>query len=139
MNGILRGNAALLRRLRAVPPADRWVCTIVIEEIVGKQVSHLNSLRSQRRPFGRESQFLADLISAFAAFQILPYTDEAERLYQSWLARQKRVGPNNCRIAASAILAGFTVITGNGKDFSAIPGAVWEDWSQNSEQTNGSA
>lgn len=127
MNGILRGNAALLRRVRAVPPTDRWVSTIVVEEIVGRQVSHLNTLRSQRRPFGRESRFLAELISALAAFQILPYTDEAEQLYQSWPAKIERIGPNDCRIAASAILAGFTVITGNGKDFSTIPGAVWED------------
>jgi len=70
------------------------------------------------------------LIHSLSAFQILPYTDEAEQLYQSWPAKQKRVGPNDCRIAASAIIAGFTVITGNGKDFSAIPGIIWQDWSR---------
>ena len=79
---------------------------------------------------GRESQFLASLIRSLSTLQILPYTDEAEQLYQSWTAKQKRVGPNDCRIAASAILAGFTVITCNGKDFSTIPGVAWQDWSQ---------
>ena len=78
----------------------------------------------------RESRFLADLIRALSTLQILPYTDEAEQLHQSWTAQQKRVGPNDCRIAASAMLAGFTVITCNGKDFSAIPSIVWQDWSQ---------
>ncbi len=104
--------------------------TIVIEETVGKQVSHLNTLRSQRRSSSRESRFLAELVRIIAAFQILPYTDEAEQLYQSWTAKQKRVGPNDCRIAASAILAGFTVVTCNGKDFSTIPELIWQDWSQ---------
>ncbi len=67
---------------------------------------------------------------ALSSFQILPYTDEAEQLYQSWPAKQKRVGPNDCRIAASAIVAGLTVVTCNQKDFSTVPGLVWEDWSK---------
>ena len=130
VNGIVRGNKRLFQRVRTVSISDRWVSTIVIEETVGKQISHLNTLRSQRKPFGRESRFLAAVIKTLASFQILPYTDEAEQLYQSWTAKQKRVGPNDCRIAASAILAGFTVITCNGKDFSTIPGVAWQDWSQ---------
>ena len=130
VNGIIKGNATIIRRVRAVNPADRWICTIVIEELLGKQISHINTLRSQRKPLGRECQFLSDLIKSLSAFQILPYTDEAEQLYQSWSARQKRVGPNDCRIAASAITGGFTVVTGNGKDFSTIPGVVWQDWSK---------
>ncbi len=31
----------------------------------------------------RESRFLADLIRSLSTLQILPYTDEAEQLYQS--------------------------------------------------------
>ncbi len=130
VNGILKRNPAIVRRVREERPDNLWICTIVVEELVGKQVSHINTLRSQRRPFGRESRFLADLVAVFSAFQILPYTDEAEGLYQSWPAKQKRVGPNDCRIAASALTAGLTVITGNGKDFSTIPGLVWQDWSK---------
>ncbi len=130
VSGIIRGNQRLSQRARAVPAAERWVSTIVVEETVGKQVSHINTLRSQRKPIGRESRFLAELVKALAVFQILPYTDDAEQLYQLWTAKQKRVGPNDCRIAASAILAGFTVITCNGKDFSALPGVAWDDWSQ---------
>ena len=130
LNGLVKGNALLLQRVRAVKPVHRWVSTIVVEELVGKQISHVNSLRSQRKPFGRESQFLADLVQSLSAFQILPYTDEAEALYQSWSAKQKRVGPNDCRIAASALTSGLTVIRGNGKDFSTIPGLAWQDWSR---------
>ena len=130
VNGVVKGNGVILRRVRSVEPAERWVSTIVVEELVGKQVSHINTLRSQRRPLGRECRLLADLIGAFSSFQILPYTDEAEELYQSWSAKQKRIGPNDCRIAASALTAGLTVITGNRKDFSTIPGLVWQDWSK---------
>ncbi len=130
VNGIVRRNPHILRRARFVPDAGQWISTIVVEEIVGGQIGRINALRSQRKPFGRESRFLAELIKALAAFSILPYTDEAEQLYQSWTAKQKRVGPNDCRIAASALLAGFTVVTCNAKDFSTIPGVAWEDWSR---------
>jgi tRNA(fMet)-specific endonuclease VapC len=130
VNGILKRNATIVSHIRAERPVNLWICTIVIEELVGKQVSHINTLRSQRKPLERESRFLADLIKAFSSFQILPYTDEAERLYHSWPAKQKRVGPNDCRIAASAIVAGLTVVTCNQKDFSSIPGLIWQDWSK---------
>lgn len=104
--------------------------TIVVEEAVGGQIGRINALRSRSRSTERESWFLADLIRSLSTLQTLPYTDEAEQLYQSWPAKQKRVGPNDCRIAASAILVGFTVITCNGKDFSTIPGLTWQDWSK---------
>ncbi len=80
VNGIVRGNQRIVQRFRAVDFTEQWICTIVIEELVGKQASHLNTLRSQRKPLGRECRFLADLVNALAAFQILPYTDEAEQL-----------------------------------------------------------
>lgn len=130
VNGLLRANPNIVRRVRAVNPVDLWISTIVLEEIVGKQINHLNTLRSQRRSVARASQFLAELMGALATFQILPYTDEAEESYRSWPAKQKRVGPNDCRIAASALTAGLTVITGNAKDFSTIPGLIWQDWSK---------
>ena len=130
VNGIIRGNHQIFRRARSVPDADQWISTIVVEEAVGGQIGRINALRSRSRSMERESRFLADLIRSLSTLQILPYTDEAEQLYQSWPAKQKRVGPNDCRIAASALLAGFTVVTCNGKDFSTIPGLNWQDWSQ---------
>jgi len=83
VNAALRGNPKVVQRVSATDPALIWICTIVVEETVGKQVSHINTLRSQRKPHGRECQFLADLVGALASFQILAYTDEAEELYRS--------------------------------------------------------
>jgi len=130
VNLALRGQSVVMRRVQAADPADIFVCTIVVEELVGGQIAQINTLRSRGRPLSRESRFLANLMESLSTAHILPYTDEAEQLYQSWPAKQKRVGPNDCRIAASAILAGFTVITCNGKDFSTIPGLNWQDWSE---------
>ena len=130
VNGIFKGHRVITARVRAVPLSDLWVSTIVVEELVGKQISHINTLRSHKKPVGRECQFLAKLVQSLAAFPLLPYTDEAEDQYRAWTARQKRVGPNDCRIAAGAITAGLVVVTCNKKDFSTIPGLAWQDWSQ---------
>ena len=130
VNLALRGHSAITRRVEVADQSQLSICTIVVEEIVGGQIGQINALRSRKRPVERESRFLAEWMHSLATLQIQPYTDEAEQLYQSWTARQKRAGPNDCRIAASAILAGFTVITCNGKDFSTITGLSWQDWSQ---------
>ena len=42
----------------------------------------------------------------------------------------RRIGSQDCRIAASAIAAGWIVVTANQKDFSRIPGVQFEDWSR---------
>ena len=130
VNGLVRGHPSIVKRVQAQNPDELWVCTIVLEELVGKQISHINTLRSGRKSFGRESEFLTKLMGVLSVFPILSYTDAAEELDLSWSAQQRRIGPNDCRIAASAISIGLTVITCNGKDFSAIPGVVWQDWSQ---------
>ena len=78
----LRGHPAITRRIEAANPAELSVCTIVVEEIGGGQISQTNTLRSRRRSIERESRFLADLIRSLATLHILPYTDEAEQLYQ---------------------------------------------------------
>lgn len=133
VNGILNGHPKIVGRVKAERSDDLWICTIVLEELIGKQISRINTLRSKERPFGRECQFLTKLMAVLSAFPILTYTDEAEKLYLSWSAKQKRVGPNDCRIAASALSAGMTVVTCNQKDFSTIPGLRLgenlQDWS----------
>ena len=64
------------------------------------------------------------------AFQRSEYTPEMEALYQSWLAAVKRVGTRDCRIAATAIVLGFTVITANLSDYQPIPNVQTDNWNR---------
>lgn len=72
-------------------------------------------------------EFLRNLISDLNKFQILPYDNHAEAIYQTMSPAIKRIGTKDCRIAASAISRNFTVITRNVDDFRRI-GAKCEDW-----------
>ncbi len=68
------------------------------------------------------------LFEALQRFQVVSYTSEIEQIYQSMSLEQKRVGTQDCRIAATAIAHGFTVVTANTSDFYKIGGVAVEDW-----------
>ncbi len=49
-------------------------------------------------------------------------------IYSSYDSKIRRIGTNDCRIAAIAQTLGFTVITATARHFDAI-GCAHEDWS----------
>nr|WP_309692880.1 type II toxin-antitoxin system VapC family toxin [Armatimonas sp.] len=63
---------------------------------------------------------LVRLLEGIQSFPLHPYSEVADALYQSWPKSLHRTGPNDCRIAASAIVAGLIVLTHNTTDFSRI-------------------
>ncbi len=72
------------------------------------------------------------VLNRILLFTIVPYSVAAENLYQTWPKSLQRIGPNDCRIAASAVVNGMTVITRNTRDFARIAEhevrLVFEDW-----------
>lgn len=71
-----------------------------------------------------------DLI--LSALEILPLEPPADRYYgqiRQWLARQGTpIGPNDMLIAAHALALDLTVVTGNTREFSRVPGLSVDDW-----------
>jgi predicted nucleic acid-binding protein len=63
---------------------------------------------------------LARLLEGVKDFPLIPYSEAAEILYQSWPKSVHRIGPNDCRITASAIVSGLIVLTRNTADFEKI-------------------
>ena len=87
--------------------------------------------KAKRKPSVTKAyQYFEDLFSALNRFQILPYTPEAEAIYQSLPAKIKRIGTQDCRIAAIARANGFTIVTVNVNDFVSIDLANVEDWTR---------
>ena len=131
---LFRGrNGALNRRALAVPPADLWLPAIVVEEQFRGRLSVLAKLNPAR---SKDSALIPaayrDLVLTqdfLRQFQVLPYTQADEDLYQSWSAVVKRVGTRDCRIAAIAVNQGFTVVTANLRHFQQIPDLRTTDWS----------
>ena len=128
-----QGHERITRRILSVPRGSLWLPAVLVEEQLRGRLAVLAGLNPTRSAdalrvplaYGLLLKTLHDLQD----FQHLPYTAEMEALYQSWPAAVKRVGTRDCRIAATAIIHGFTVITCNTRHFQSIPGVTVEDWS----------
>ena len=128
----LEGNDKVARRILSTPFGDLWLPAIVVEEQLRGRLSFLSRLNParalDRSKLPRAYKLLLETVRDLQRFQYLSYTAEMETLYQSWPAAVKRLGTRDCRIAATAIVSGFTVVTCNTRHFQPIPGVSVEDW-----------
>lgn len=109
------------------PPESIFISIITVEEILQGALASVQ--KTKRKPSVVVAyQYFEELFSALNRFQILDYTASAELIYQSLPAKVKRIGTQDCRIAAIAKANKFTVVTVNVNDFVAIGLADVEDW-----------
>jgi len=131
---VLHGNAKIIRRIESVPPYDIWLPAIAIEEQFRGRLAVLNRLDPKQKSDSLKLPQAYDVLlqtqRQLALYQVLPYTAEMEALYQSWPASVKRLGTRDCRIAATAIVLGFTVITCNLSHYRPIPKVDMDDWNR---------
>jgi len=122
---------AIRTRVVSVPPFTIWLPVIVAEEQLKgrlKVIAGLNAaVPRDGSKFIAAHQFLIKTIEDLAVFRILPYTEEADRLFRGWSAAQRRPGTRDCRIAAIAMTNGFTLVTCNTRHFESIPGIKIEE------------
>ena len=123
------GNERILARIRQAPVSDVWLSSIAVEENMRGSLNLIHRGRDKAAsPAAHE--FLKRLMFHLCDYRIHPYNEQAASVYAAFTAKTKLVGSQDCRVAASAIAAGLTVVTVNQKDFSRIPGVQFEDWSR---------
>lgn len=128
------GNEKIVQRVLAAPDDVIYLPVIVVEEQLRGRMALLASLNPARVSDCPKVPLAYDLLLKtvidLRRFEHLPYTAEMETLYQSWPAAVKRLGTRDCRIAATAIIYGFTVITCNLSHFQPMPNVEMDDWSR---------
>ena len=95
-----RGQTSVLRRMAAVPPSDRAITVITVEE----QLSGWYALvRQAKQPadLARAYQRLADCVLILAGLPILSLTVPAIGQYQSLLAMKLNIRKNDCALPLS--------------------------------------
>jgi tRNA(fMet)-specific endonuclease VapC len=125
----LYGNASVEARLDDVDDTSVGISIVSVAEVLQGWLAAVN--RSQAK--GKPDICVAydDLLEAhgdLALFNVLRYSAQAELVFHSFTSAVKRVGANDCRIAATAIAHGLIVVTRNTRDFERIPGVQFEDW-----------
>lgn len=117
----------LTAKILSQPPELIFISIITVEEILQGALASVQ--KTKRKPsIVVAYQYFEELFSAINQFQILSYTAEAELLYQALPAKSKRIGTQDCRIAAIAKANKFTVVTVNVNDFMGIGLVDVEDW-----------
>ncbi|MDQ2687808.1 MAG: PIN domain-containing protein [Armatimonadota bacterium] len=115
------GNRRVRTRIEQTADVDVWLSSIAAEEALRGALAVINWNRD-KPGLPNANDFLTRLLRFQGGFQIHPFDERAAVVYVSLTAKIKRVGSQDCRIAASAISRGWIVVTANQKDFSRISG-----------------
>lgn len=124
-----RGNGRIRARIREAPKPGVWLSAIAAEEIMQGALGSLNANRNKASS-AAAYRLSFESIESLCEYRIHSYNAEAALVFASLPAQIKRLGTQDCRIAASAIAAGWIVVTANHRHFSQIPGVQFEDWSR---------
>ena len=112
----------LLDRIASAGPGDLFTSSITIGEIV------YGAYRA-----ARTSEHLSHLERALLRhINVVPFDEETAHRYGELRALLERtggpIGDPDTRIAATALVMGFIVVTGNVRHFQQVPGLSVENW-----------
>jgi tRNA(fMet)-specific endonuclease VapC len=114
--------SGLIKKVAAVPPDQQFTSAITVGEMI------YGAYRSARPDFFLEK--LDRLV--WPNITILPFDEAAARAYGQLRARLERAGTPvsepDLRIASVALIRQLTLVTGNTRHFSRIPGLSIENW-----------
>jgi tRNA(fMet)-specific endonuclease VapC len=111
----------LIRRLAQVAPTDQATTTINLGELL-----YGAARRGSEQLAGRVREVVA------TATSLLPFDEDAAEVYGPLRAQLERAGRRldepDLRIASIALSRELTVVTGNVRHFSRVPGLAVENW-----------
>ncbi len=123
-----RGHPLVRARVQAAGPSQVVVSVITVEE---QMRGWLAAIRAATTPEARAIAYqrLRMAIGYFVSFSLLDYTAAMDALVADLRKQSIRIGTQDLRIAAVALVHGATLVTRNTVDFRQVPGLTIEDWS----------
>lgn len=116
------------RHFSTVPWGSVGIGAVTIEESLRGRLLALSRHTSgllQVQAYDR----LLDSLTLFQQFAHVPFDAVCENRYQRLRGTRLRVGSQDLRIAAIALVHRLILVTRNRRDFARIPGLSLEDWS----------
>ena len=130
VRAILDGDPVVAKNTLSVSPDRLFLSAVAVEEMIRGRLAELNDAREGKSRVGvtLAYEWFLETLHLIHRFQIMNYTDADEAQYRQFSAAIKRVGRQDCRIAAQALNHGLIVVTRNVAHFSKVPGLLCEDW-----------
>lgn len=117
----------LVSSLDAVDPADIYVPIVSFHEQVTGWNAYLNRARTIQSTV-RAYQMFEHILADFAELNVASFDMAAANRFDTLRAAKVRIGTMDLRIAAIALVNGWTVVTRNLVDFARVPNLLLEDW-----------
>lgn len=116
---VLRGRAAVVRRLSERSPDDVGVTTMSVAEL------HYGARASSDSERNR-----AEVERFLAQVRVLPFGRRSAAIHARlrWQLRGAPIGPNDLVIAATTLAFGASLVTGNVREFARVEGLAVENW-----------
>lgn len=116
------------RHVSAVSWGSVGISAVTVEESLRGRLLALSRHTAGLLQVQAYDRLLASL-ALFQQFPLVPFDLACENQYQSLRGMRLRIGSQDLRIAAVALVHHLIVITRNRRDFGRIPGVSLEDWS----------
>lgn len=123
-----RRHALVVARVLATPPAQLMVSIVSVDEQIQGRLTVIRRARTQvdaARGYAR----LRETLAFFQALAVVDFDEAAAGVVNTLRSQGVRIGTQDLRIAATALVHGVIVVTRNGRDFAQVPGLTIEDWS----------
>ena len=124
----LRHDLSVFTSVLRYLPQGVSVPIIVVEELWDGWQSVIRKAKTPDAA-GIAYQRLADTLTELQNWSIVPFSKDAIQIYQRLKQSKLNVGSNDLKIAACALSAEATLVTGNTRDFSRVGGLALVDWS----------
>ncbi len=130
LSDLLTGVPAVVARAATIPLSAQSISIVSVEEVVRGQLNALRTAAAGRGkvPLPRVYDIFQRRFVQLAAYRILTYTPAADAEFTRLRAQKVRIGTQDLRIAAIALVVNATVVTRNARDFTQVPGLSLEIW-----------
>jgi tRNA(fMet)-specific endonuclease VapC len=118
----------LRAKVNSTPRAQLFTTSVTVEEQLRGRLAYISTYRHAPARAAQGHVALIQTISYFGKWNILTFHEAADTIFRQLRTQRIRIGSQDLRIAAIALLYGFTVVTSNVRDFSHVPGLHVEDW-----------
>ena len=123
-----RGHLPLRARLASLPPGAIAVSVVTVEEMLRGRLAIL-ARRSEGEARVRAYAKFLETVLFFSTVPVMPFDMACEQQFQALRAMRLRVGSQDLRIAATALVHNVVLVTRNRRDFEQVPGLMLDDWS----------
>jgi len=114
--------------VNSTPQAQLFTTSVTVEEQLRGRLAYINKYRQAPAKAAQGHVALIQTIYYFSTWNILAFSEAADTIFRQWRTQRIRIGGQDLRIAAIALFYSYTVVTGNIRDFSQVPGLNVVDW-----------